>query len=317
LNTPTEVSVKAICSHARGGPETLVYEDVPSPRPPAAGEMLVRVHAAAVTPTELTWSPTWTTPDGRPRPFPVIPGHEFSGIVTAVAPGTSGFAPGDAIYGMNDWYGDGAQAEYCLARATDVVPKPRSIDHALAATVPISALTAWQGLIDRAKVQPGERVLVHGAAGGVGLFAVQLARRAGAQVIATASAHNLDFVRGLGASELIDRNAQRFEDVAGKVDVVFDTVGGETLERSWPLLKPAHGRMVTVAASEEQTRDARVRDAFFIVETLREQMAQVASLIDAGELRAVLGARFPLSAAREAYEHKPQRGKVVVSVDGV
>jgi NADPH:quinone reductase-like Zn-dependent oxidoreductase len=279
--------------------------------------VLVRVHAAAVTPTELTWAPTGTTLDGKPRPFPVIPGHEFSGVVASVGPDTSGLAPGDAIYGLNDWFGDGAQAEYCLARATEVVLKPRSIEHALAATVPISALTAWQGLIDRAKVQPGERVLVHGAAGGVGLFALQLAHRAGAHVIATASAHNLDFVRGLGASEMIDRNAQRFEDVAGRVDVVFDTVGGETLERSWSLLEPAGGRMVTVAASAEQTRDARVRDAFFIVESRHDQLAQISSLIDAGQLRAVVGARFPLSAAREAYEHKPQRGKTVVAVDGV
>jgi NADPH:quinone reductase-like Zn-dependent oxidoreductase len=308
--------MKAICSHARGGPETLVYQDVPNPRMPAPGEVLVRVHAAAVTPTELTWSPTWTTPEGKPRPFPVIPGHEFSGVVAGLGPGTNGVAVGDAIYGMKDWYGDGTQAEHCLARVSDVASKPRSIDHALASTVPISALTAWQGLVDRAKLQRGERVLIQGAAGGVGLFAVQIARRAGAHVIATASAHNLDFVRGLGANEVIDHKAQRFEDVAGIVDVVFDAVGGETLDRSWPLLKPAGGRMMTVAAAAEQTADPRVRDAFFIVEARRDQLTQIASLIDAGELRAVLGAQFPLAAAREAYEHKSQRGKVVVTVDG-
>jgi NADPH:quinone reductase-like Zn-dependent oxidoreductase len=306
--------VKAICSHARGGPETLAYEDAPDPRRPGAGEVLVRVHAAAVTPTELTWAPTWTTRDGQPRPLPVIPGHELSGVVAATGPDAGGWVVGDAIFGMNDWFGDGAQAEYCLARAADVAAKPRSVDHAAAASVPISALTAWQGLVDRAKTAAGSRVLVHGAAGGVGLFAVQIARRAGAHVVATASAHNIEFVRGLGANEVIDRNAQRFEDVAGRLDVVFDTVGGETLARSWALLKPAGGRMVTVAASAEQTKEPRTRDAFFIVEPRRDELAEIASLIDAGELRPTIGATFPLSAARAAYEHKPQRGKVILTI---
>src|SRR6185295_13559645 len=130
---------------------------------------------------------------------PIIPGHEFSGEVHALGPEVDGLAPGDAIFGMNDWFADGAQAEFCLARATDVTLKPRSVDHALAGTTPISALTAWQGLVERARLSPGERVLIHGAAGGVGLFAVQLARRCGAHVMATASAHNLEFVRSLGA----------------------------------------------------------------------------------------------------------------------
>ncbi len=139
----------------------------------------MRVHAAGVTPTELEWLPTWTTPDGRPRPFPIIPGHEFSGEVQSIGPGVTGLSEGAAIFGMNDWFRDGAQAEFCVARALDVALKPRSIDHIVASITPISALTAWQGLAEHAAIAPGERVLIQGAAGAVGGFAVQLARRRG------------------------------------------------------------------------------------------------------------------------------------------
>jgi NADPH:quinone reductase-like Zn-dependent oxidoreductase len=156
-------------------------------------------------------------------------------------------------------------------------------------------------------------VLIHGAAGGVGTFAVQLARWRGARVTGTASAANLDFVRSLGADEVIDYRAERFEDVVRDVDVVFDTVGGETLERSWGVLKPG-GRLVTVAASGEQTTDERIRAAYFIVEPSRTQLEEIARLIDAGALRPVVGAVFPLAEARQAYESKPGRGKVVLRV---
>src|ERR1700751_1496239 len=218
----------------RGGPEALVYG--PATMPGAGeGEIVVRVRAAAVTPTELQWGPTWTTRAGEPRPFPIIPGHEFSGEGHGVGPGVNDVAVGGAGFGMNDWVGDGAQAEFCVARTVDVAPKPKSVDHVTAAVVPISALTAWQGLAERAKLARGERGLVHGAAGSVGLFAVQLAREIGAYVIATASEHNVEFARGLGADEVIDYRARPFEDAATGVDVVFDTVGGDTLARSWPI----------------------------------------------------------------------------------
>jgi NADPH:quinone reductase-like Zn-dependent oxidoreductase len=282
---------------------------------PGAGEILVRVRAAAATPTELLWVPTWTTRAGEPRPFPIIPGHEFSGEVHGVGPGVNDVAVGEAVFGMNDWFGDGAQAEFCVARTVDVAPKPKSVDHVTAAVVPISALTAWQGLAERAKLARGERVLIHGAAGSVGLFAVQLARGIGAYVIATASEHNLEFARGLGADEVIDYRARPFEDAATGVDVVFDTVGGDTLARSWPILRPG-GRMVTIAADAEHTSEQRVKDAFFIVEPNREQLSRIARMIDAGELRPVVGAAFPLAEARRAYAHKPVRGKVVLVVDG-
>jgi NADPH:quinone reductase-like Zn-dependent oxidoreductase len=200
-----------------------------------------------------------------------------------------------------------------VARVADFARKPAGVDHVHAAATPISALTAWQGLVERAGLAAGQRVLIHGAAGGVGTFAVQLACWRGARVSCTASAANLDFVRSLGADEVIDYRAERFEDVVRDVDVVFDTVGGETLERSWGVLKPG-GRLVTVAASGEQTTDERIRAAYFIVEPNRSQLAEIARLIDEGALRPVVGAVFPLAEARQAYQHKPGHGKVVLRV---
>ena len=270
-------------------------------------------YAAAVTPTELVWVPTWTTPTGEPRRFPIILGHEFSGEVAAVGDGGTDVAVGNPVYGLNDWFGDGALAEYCVARAAEVAPKPRSVDHLAAAVTPISALTAWQGLLGRARLAAGDRVLVHGAAGGVGVFAVQLARWRGATVIGTASAHNAAFVHGLGADEVIDYRAVRFEDIVHGIDVVFDTVSGETLDRSWGVLKPG-GRLVTIAASVEGSPDPRTREAFFIVRPDRGQLNEITRLIDAAQLRPVVDCVFPLAQARQAFEHKPTRGKVVLSV---
>jgi NADPH:quinone reductase-like Zn-dependent oxidoreductase len=168
-------------------------------------------------------------------------------------------------------------------------------------------------LIERAGLVAGQRVLIHGAAGGVGTFAVQLASWRGARVTGTTSAANLDFVRNLGADVVIDYHTEKFEDVVRNVDVVFDTVGGETLERSWGVLKPG-GKLITVAASEEQATDERVRAAFFIVEPSRTQLAEIGWLIDAGAIRPIVGAVFPLPSGRQAYEYKPAHGKVVLRV---
>jgi NADPH:quinone reductase-like Zn-dependent oxidoreductase len=307
--------MKAIRLHARGGPESLRFEDAPTPRP-GAGEVLVRVRAAAVTPTELLWVPTWATRDGGPRPLPVIPGHEFSGEVAALGEGVTAVGVGEAVYGMNDWFGDGAQAEFCLARPADIARKPASVDHAHAAVTPISALTAWQALIERARLAAGERVLIHAGAGAVGTFAVQLARWRGARVLATAATSNLDFVRELGADEVIDYTCVRFEEAARGVDLVLDTVGGETLERSWRVLRPG-GRLVTIAADSETTTDPRVRDAFFIVRADRAQLAEVARLVDAGSLRPVVARTLPLAEGRAAYARRAQgstRGKTALGI---
>ena len=283
---------------------------------PGVGELLIRVHAAGVTPTELVWFPTTHTKAGGARTN-AVPGHEFSGVIAALGKGVNEFTVGDEVYGMNDWFADGATAEFCLAQPQDIALKPKSLTHELAATVPIGALTAWQGLFDRAKLQSGERVLIHGAAGAVGLFAVQLAHQHGAYVIATASAPNREFVKRLGADEVIDYKTSRFEEQVENVDVVFDAVGGETLDRSWMVLKPG-GRMVTIAADSEGTTDQRVKDAFFIVEPNHTQLLAVARLLDAGTLQAFVSAVVPLEEAALAYsrtvQDKTGYGKVVIAV---
>jgi len=276
------------------------------------GELLIRVHAAGVTPSEVLWGPTSTTRTGAPRPLPIILGHEFSGEVAALGPGVTGFAPGDAVYGLNDWFADGADAEYCVVADPAVAHKPQSVDHVAAAVVPISGLTAWQGLFDRGELARGQRVLIHGGAGAVGVCAVQLAHWRGAHVLTTVSGHNAEFVRGLGADEVIDYKTTRFEDVAHDVDVVFDTVGGDTLERSWAVLKPG-GRVVAVAAGNEPKTQAS-RDAFFIVEANGTQLTELARLIDGGHVRPIVDSTFPLAKAREAYAYRPQRGKAVLQI---
>lgn len=287
--------------------------DVPQP---GNGEVLIRVHAAGVTPTELQWYPTTHTKAGEAR-VGAVPGHEFSGVVAEIGENVPDFAPGQEVYGMNDWFADGATAEFCLTVPSFIAPRPRRLTHAEAASVPIGALTAWQGLFDRAKLQSGERVLIHGGAGAVGVFAIQLARRAGAEVIATGSARNLDFLRVLGASQVIDYRGERFEKAVAPVDVVFDSVGGETLERSWSLLKPG-GRMVTIAAQGEEAGEARVKDAFFIVEPKRGQLIEISKLLDDGALKTFVDGPVSLAEASTAYTgsltRKYGRGKVVVAI---
>ena len=264
----------------------LVEEDVPQPHP-RRGELLIRVYAAGVTPTELLWYPTTHGKDGEKRSR-AVPGHEFSGVIAAAGEDAAGFDLGQEVYGMNDWFSDGAMAEYCITQPASVAQKPPRLTHIEAASVPIGALTAWQGLFDRARLQAGERVLVHGGAGAVGIFAIQLARFYGAHVTATASARNLEFVSQLGAEQVIDYQAARFEENVREMDVVFDTVGGETLRRSWGVLKPG-GRMITIAADSETTTDDRVKRAFFIVEPNHEQLTRIGDLLEVARSSASRG----------------------------
>jgi NADPH:quinone reductase-like Zn-dependent oxidoreductase len=295
--------------------DLLIAVTRPQPQP-AEGELLIRVCAAGVTPTELLWYPSTHTKEGQARTG-AVPGHEFSGVIAAVGEGVDEFHVGDQIYGINDWFADGATAEFCLTQPQNVALKPKSLSHELAATVPIGALTAWQGLLDRAQLQSGERVLIQGASGAVGLFAVQLAHLQGAYVMATASACNAEFVKRLGADEVIDYQTSRFEERVTNVDVVFDAVGGETLERSWVVLKPG-GRMVTIAADSEGTSDQRVKDAFFIVEPSQKQLREIAQLLEAGTLKAFVDAVVPLDQAPAAYARTIRGtrgyGKVVIAV---
>ena len=230
--------MKAIRIHARGGPDHLVYEDVPQPHP-GSGEVLVRVTATAVIANELRWNETYETKDGSKRVLP-IPGRDLSGVVVELGPGVTTLSQGAEVYAMLNYGRDGAEADYTIARPFELAPKPSTLDHVQAAAVPLSALTAWQGLFEQAGLVAGQSVLIHGGVGGVGVFAVQLAHWAGAQVIATASARNRGLLRELGANEIIDYTTTRFEDVIHDVDLVFDTVGGDTLQRSWqsPLSVP-------------------------------------------------------------------------------
>jgi NADPH:quinone reductase-like Zn-dependent oxidoreductase len=299
----------------KGGLESLVVGKIPMPRP-GPGEVLVAVHATAVTPTEFQWFPTFNQKSGEGRPFPVVLSHEFSGVVAAVGKDVTTFKFGEAVYGLNDWFANGAQAQFCTVAENALAAKPKSLNDAQAAVVPISALTAWQGLFDKANLQAGQRALIHGAAGGVGVFAVQLARARGAVIAATASAGNIEFVHSLGASQVIDYKSARFEEVVEKVDVVFDGVGGETLARSWDLVKPG-GKVVSYASESGSSAEQRVRDAFFIVEASGAQLAEIGNLIDGGKLRVFVEETFPLEKAREAYARAQKggmRGKVAVQV---
>lgn len=293
----------------------LVLAELHKPEP-GLGEILIHVHAAGVTPTELLWYPTTHTKSGTAR-MCAVPGHEFSGVIAAIGKNIQGFEVGNEVYGMNDWFSDGATAEFCITLSQNIARKPTTLSYEAAASVPIGALSAWQGLIERAKLEPGERVLIHGGAGAVGLYAVQLAQIRGAHVITTVSMQDIDFVKRLGADQAIDYKASRFEREVRDVDVVFDTVGGDTLERSWGVLKPG-GRMVTIAADSEGTADQRVKDAFFIVEPNQEQLVEIARQLDAGRLRAFVKNTVPLNEASTAYNGAvtPEggHGKIVISV---
>src|SRR6266516_4780676 len=308
--------MKAIRIHGRGGPERLVYEDVPQPHP-GQGEVLVRVYATGVIASELSWDETYETKAGSKRVLP-IPGRDLSGVVEEVGPGTPTLTKGSQVYAMTGYGRDGAEEEYTIALPSELAPKPRTLDYVQAAAVPLSALTAWQALFDHASLVAGQTVLIHGAAGGVGVFAVQLARLAGAHVIATASARNSDFLRELGASAVIDYSTTHFEQVVHDVDLVLDMVGGDTLERSWQVVKPG-GVFVSVASppSPEEAKAHDVRPVWFIVEPNREQLIQIGALIDTGRIRPIIETVLPLSQARQAYEQgarRHTRGKIVLCV---
>lgn len=303
-------------AEAASSPTTLVEASIPAPQP-GPGEVLVRVSAAGVIRTELNWYPTTHTKTGATRTG-AVPAHEFSGTVAAVGEGVHDFTIGQPIFGMNDWFQQGALAEYCLALATSIAPAPLTLSPAEAATVPISALTAWQGLFYRGHLHPGDRVLIHGGAGGVGLFAVQIAHLHGAHVIATASPANFDFIRQLGADEVIDSRGARFEDfIHQPLDIVFDTIGGDRLLRSLPLIRP--GRFaVTITSDHEASTDPRIHEAFFIVEPNQRQLMEIAALIDTHKLRTFVDAVVPFAEANLAYTGSPAKrlghGKLVVAV---
>jgi NADPH:quinone reductase-like Zn-dependent oxidoreductase len=309
-------TMTALRAHERGGPERLRVEEAPVPVP-GSGEVLIAVHAAAITFTELTWDLSWTTRDGADR-TPVIPSHEVSGTVAALGDGVSRFAVGDEVYGLIDFDRDGAAAEFTTAPAGTLAPKPRSVPHVQAAALPLAALTAWQALVDHAAVAPGERVLVHGGAGGVGVYAVQIAASLGAQVTATDLPSHAAFVRGLGADHFIDFTTEAFDEVASGLDVVLDSVGGATLDRSYGVLRPG-GRLVTLAAppSAEKAAEHRVKAQFFVVRPDAAQLVHLSQMVDDGRLRPIVSQVLPLDEGRRAFEsgsspHAP--GKTILTV---
>jgi NADPH:quinone reductase-like Zn-dependent oxidoreductase len=292
-------TMRAVRLHAPGAPENLVLEDIETPEP-VAGEALVRVHAAAITRDELTWP--------RDR-LPAIPSYELSGVVAALGPDVDGIGVGDEVFAMTAFDRDGVAADYAAVPSRLLAAKPRTLSHIEAAAIPLSALSAWQGLFDHGRLAEGERVLIHGATGGVGQFATRLAKARRAYVIVTTSAEEVERARELGADQVVDRGAARFEEVVEPVDLVFDTAGGERLERSPAVLRPG-GRLVTVAHELPGA-------TFFIVEHNRGQLVEIAQLADRGELTPTIDRVYPLDDARRAFERslrRDQRGKVVLEV---
>lgn len=309
-------NMKAVRFQTYGGPEVLILEDAPLPTA-GAGEVLIRVYAAGVNPLD------WKVRAGHVRKWlqhrlPLIPGWDVSGKIEAVGTDVTDFNIGDEVYGMLDFRRDGAYAEYVAARAGELAQKPISIDHVHAAAVPLTALTAWQSLFDVANLSAGQTVLIHAAAGGVGHFALQLAKWKGARVIGTASANKVSFLQELGVDEVIDYQTARFEDVVSNVDVVLDTIGGDTQRRSWKTLKKAGILVATLGISSPEVAEKYgVRGEGVMVHSDAGQLALIAKLIDAGELKPFISTTLPLGEAARAHELSQTghvSGKIVLKV---
>ncbi|WP_182849161.1 NADP-dependent oxidoreductase [Actinomadura kijaniata] len=306
--------MKAVSQDVLGGPEVLSVVETERPVP-GPGEVLVRVRAAGVNPTDWIHRATGLIL-GEP---PFVLGWELSGVVEAVGLGVTIHRPGDEVFGMLKYpYGNGAHAEYAVSAARHLVRKPAGIDHVRAAAVPLAALTAWQALVDTAGLRRGQRVLVHAAAGGVGHLAVQIAKARGAYVVGTASAPKRDFVRGLGADEVVDYTAADFAEVVRDVDVVLDAVGGEYGPRSLRTLRRG-GVLVSIVNHVRDLDVDRygVRAEEMLVETDHASMKRVAALVEAGRLRVAIDSVFPLADAARAHERGETgrvTGKVVLTV---
>ncbi|MEU1599582.1 NADP-dependent oxidoreductase [Streptomyces sp. NPDC005708] len=288
----------------------LTLTDIPYPHA-AENDVIVQVHAAGFTPGELEWPGTWADRAGRDR-TPSVPGHELSGVVVELGYGTTGLTVGQRVFGLTDWTRNGSLAEYTAVEARNLAPLPADVDHTIAAALPISGLTAWQGLFDHARLTTGQTVLIHGAAGGVGSIGVQLAREVGAWVIGTGRAADRDTALALGVDTFLDLQADKLEE-AGEVDVVLDVIGGEILDRSTALVR-AGGTLVTIAHPPTiQPEDGR--SVFFVVEPDRDRLADLAQRLRDGRLKPIVGAVRPLAEAPAAFA--PERrtpGKTIIRV---
>ena len=288
----------------------LALTDLPHPHA-AENDVVVQVHAAGFTPGELDWPGTWTDRAGRDR-TPSVPGHELSGVVVELGYGTTGLTVGQRVFGLTDWTRNGSLAEYTAVEARNLAPLPADIDHTVAAALAISGLTAWQALFDHGRLVSGQRVLIHGAAGGVGSLALQLARGVGARVVGTGRAADREVVLGLGAAAFVDLDAEPLEGV-GPVDLVLDVIGGEILERSAALVRPG-GTLVTIAAPPT-VRPEGGRAVFFVVEPDRARLADLAQRVRDGRLEPRVGAVRPLAETAAAFA--PERrtaGKTIIQI---
>ena len=311
--------MNAIRMHSYGGPEVLQYEDAPRPQI-RKGEVLVRVHAAGVNP--LDWKVRSGSLNGSiQHKLPLIPGWDVSGVVEEVGPGVSQFMKGDEVIAMANPTRDGAYGDYIAVCEAALAAKPKSLHHVRAAAVPLSALTAWRSLFELGQLQSGQRILIHGGSGGVGHFALQLAKWKGAYAIATASTKNQELLRKLGADETIDYTTQKFEEVTEKVELVLDTIGGETQERSWRVLKKG-GALISLVQppSEQKARRFGVRGMICSVQPDGAQLGEIAKLIDSAKLKPVIDRILPLREAQRAHELSQRghvRGKIVLRVKDI
>jgi NADPH:quinone reductase-like Zn-dependent oxidoreductase len=302
--------------HEFGPPDAMRFDRIARPEP-GPGEVLVKVEAAGVGPWDA-WIRAGKS--ALPQPRPLTLGSDLSGDIAAVGPGASHVRVGDPVYGVTNPRFVGAYAEYALASAGMVSSKPASLTYVEAASVPVIAVTAWQALFDHAQVNAGQTVVIHGAAGNVGAYAVQLARRAGVQIIATASADDTTFLRDLGADTVIDFKNQRFEQEIRDADAVIDLVGGDTQTRSFQVLRRG-GKLISAVSPPDQAlaQTHGVAAMFFLVNVTTEYLTKLASLIDRGELRTRVGTVLPLADAREAHlmleRVRPHpNGKIVLAV---
>jgi NADPH:quinone reductase-like Zn-dependent oxidoreductase len=309
--------MKAARIHRFGPPEVIVIDDLPMPVP-AADQVVVRVKGAGVGPWDALIREHTSAVDS---PLPLILGSDLSGVVEAAGSASTRFQPGDEIYGVTNAEFIGAYAEFALASVNRIARKPETLSFLEAAPAPVAAVTAWQMLFDYAKAMAGQSVLIHGAGGSVGSYAVQLASKAGLQVFATASAADARFVSELGAATVIDYKQTRFEEVVPPVEIVLDMVGGDTRERSWPVIKPG-GILVSVVseAMRESGSEKNIRSAFFLVDVTTERLDGISGLFDRHKLVARVGTVLALEQARTAHEmlagapHLP--GKLVLSTAG-
>jgi NADPH:quinone reductase-like Zn-dependent oxidoreductase len=297
-NNDSQSLMMAVRVHEFGPPDVMSFEQVPRPNP-GIGEVLVKVEAVGVGPWDA-WIRAGKS--ALPQPLPLTLGSDLSGEIVAVGPEVTGVRVGEQIYGVTNPRFVGAYAEYALASPAMISRKPNSLNHIEAASVPVVAVTAWQALFDLAQLKAGQTVLIHGAAGNVGAYAVQLARRAGLHIVATAGTDDLSTVRNLGAHTIIDFQTHRFEEEVRDVDAVIDLVGGETQERSFQVLRRG-GKLISAVSAPEQALAQRygVEAAFFLVDVKTKYLAEISDLIDDGNLKVHVGAVLPLRNAREAH----------------